>query len=107
MNARTELIALLECVVPLDRAGDMVDRHHAEVASPLQRSAVLAEEDYRRVVRGACLIEERLRAQVAALLALHRKHTDSDHCEYDGEVWPCPTVEALAMPPVTDLAKAV
>ncbi|WP_393057662.1 hypothetical protein [Streptomyces sp. LN549] len=31
MSARTELLALLECVVPLDRARDMVDRHHAEV----------------------------------------------------------------------------
>ncbi|MER6607322.1 hypothetical protein ABT282_15770 [Streptomyces sp. NPDC000927] len=36
----------------------------------LERTAVLAEEDYRRVVRGACQIESQLRARVAELEAL-------------------------------------
>ncbi|MGW3164781.1 hypothetical protein ACWC9Q_18295 [Streptomyces sp. NPDC001142] len=36
----------------------------------LKRTAVLAEEDYRRIVRGACLVESQLRARVAELEAL-------------------------------------
>ncbi|MFG2670814.1 hypothetical protein [Streptomyces sp. NPDC048445] len=46
----------------------------------------------------------RLRAQVAAVLALHRKHTDSDHCFADDEQWPCQT-RSLLDP--TGLAAAV
>ncbi|MFF2964297.1 hypothetical protein ACFVT1_36645 [Streptomyces sp. NPDC057963] len=79
---------------------------HAEV-DRLKRSAVLAEEDYRRVVRGACQVESQLRARVAeleaqqaAVLALHRKHADSNHCFADDETWPCNTRAALA--PVVD-----
>ncbi|WP_148838413.1 hypothetical protein [Streptomyces sp. sk2.1] len=35
----------------------------------LKRSAVLAEEDYQRIVRGACQVESQLRARVAELEA--------------------------------------
>ncbi|MFF4662001.1 hypothetical protein [Streptomyces sp. NPDC001282] len=35
----------------------------------LERTAVLAEEDYRRVVRGACQIESQLRARIEELVA--------------------------------------
>ncbi|MFF8716213.1 hypothetical protein ACF07T_32980 [Streptomyces sp. NPDC015184] len=38
--------------------------------SRLENSAVLAEEDYGRIVRGACLVESQLRARVAELEAL-------------------------------------
>ncbi|PVE04639.1 hypothetical protein [Streptomyces scopuliridis] len=45
---------------------------------------------------------ERLRARVAELeqlavaaRALHVQYPDSEHCQHDGESWPCPTVEAL------------
>lgn len=41
MSARTELIALLACAVPLDTARDMVDRHHAEVAEETKRAAAV------------------------------------------------------------------
>ncbi|MCX4601172.1 hypothetical protein OG402_11805 [Streptomyces anulatus] len=36
-----------------------------------------------------------LEARHAAVLALHRKHTDSDHCFADDETWPCSTLTAL------------
>ncbi|MFE2930667.1 hypothetical protein [Streptomyces sp. NPDC059278] len=36
-----------------------------------------------------------LEAKQAAVLALHRKHTDSDHCFADDETWPCNTRTAL------------
>lgn len=36
-----------------------------------------------------------LEARHAAVLALHRKHTDSDHCFADDETWPCQTLIAL------------
>jgi hypothetical protein len=29
---------------------------------------------------------------------LHVKQTDSEHCQHDGEKWPCPTVAALDAP---------
>lgn len=45
-----------------------------------------------------------LYAQRAAVLALHRKHTDSDHCFADDEAWPCQTRTLLAP---TGLAAAV
>jgi hypothetical protein len=40
---------------------------------------------------------ERLRAQVAAVRALHRKwpETSQDFCRYDSMPWPCPTARAL------------
>jgi hypothetical protein len=47
----------------------------------------------------------RLRAQVAELesaldtaLAMHPKHVDSEHCQADGEPWPCATRIALESP---------
>ncbi len=36
-----------------------------------------------------------LEAQAAAVLALHRKHDDSEHCFADDETWPCNTRTAL------------
>lgn len=39
-----------------------------------------------------------LEAQPAAVLALHRKHTDSEHCFIDDEAWPCQTRSALVTP---------
>lgn len=46
---------------------------------------------------------DRLRARVAELegatstaRAMHRKHADSEHCQYDDMAWPCPTVTALS-----------
>ncbi|MEU0102434.1 hypothetical protein [Streptomyces sp. NPDC006267] len=39
-----------------------------------------------------------LEAQHAAVLALHRKHTDSEHCHADDETWPCNTRTALGRP---------
>lgn len=47
----------------------------------------------------------KLRARVAELdgaagtaRAMHRKHADSEHCQYDDMTWPCPTVTALGDP---------
>ncbi|MDP5310410.1 hypothetical protein [Streptomyces poriferorum] len=44
----------------------------------------------------------KLRARLAELesatgtaRAMHRKHPDSEHCQYDDMTWPCPTVTAL------------
>lgn len=39
-----------------------------------------------------------LQAERDAVLALHRKHTDSDHCFADDETWPCQTRTALDSP---------
>ncbi|MFH9761359.1 hypothetical protein ACH4MJ_04395 [Streptomyces anulatus] len=36
-----------------------------------------------------------LEARHAAVLALHRKHSDSEHCFADDETWPCNTLTAL------------
>ncbi|EGE40857.1 hypothetical protein GTY83_07350 [Streptomyces sp. SID4928] len=36
-----------------------------------------------------------LEAERSAVLALHRKHSDSDHCFADDEAWPCQTLTAL------------
>ena len=48
-----------------------------------------------------------LGAQRAAVLALHPKHTDSEHCQHDGEPWPCPTVQAAgASTPATIESKS-
>lgn len=47
----------------------------------------------------------KLRTRVAELesatgtaRAMHRKHPDSEHCQYDDMTWPCPTVTALGDP---------
>lgn len=37
---------------------------------------------------------EKAEARIAAVLALHPRHADSEHCQRDGESWPCPTVRA-------------
>lgn len=80
MSARTELLALLACVTPLDTARNMVDRHHAEARGPVEAAA-------------------------ANVLALHRKHADSDHCFADDEAWPCQT--RMLLDPTGLLAAAV
>lgn len=48
---------------------------------------------------------DRLRARVAVLesatgtaRAMHRRHRDSEHCQYDDMTWPCPSVTALSDP---------
>jgi hypothetical protein len=35
------------------------------------------------------------RDQAEAARAVHTKYPDSEHCQHDGEPWPCPTVAAL------------
>ncbi|WP_432164921.1 hypothetical protein [Streptomyces sp. bgisy031] len=37
-----------------------------------------------------------LEAAVSAAFAGHQRHPDSEHCQHDGAVWPCPTVATLA-----------
>ena len=61
----------------------------------------------RDALRDAVTEMDRLRTQVAAVLALHPKHTDSEHCQHDGEPWPCPTVQAAgASTPATIESKS-
>lgn len=52
---------------------------------------------------------EQLQARVAELesmvgtaRAMHVKYPDSEHCQYDGGQWPCPTMVALGMAAETD-----
>jgi hypothetical protein len=62
------------------------------------------EQDSKRARFAARLARQRaakLRARVAeleagtaAVLSLHTKYEDSEHCQHDGERWPCPTVQA-------------
>ncbi|MFD7774322.1 hypothetical protein [Streptomyces sp. NPDC059753] len=40
----------------------------------------------------------RLEQQLRRVRFLHAKHTDSEHCQHDGEPWPCPTLAALDAP---------
>ncbi|MEV6102672.1 hypothetical protein [Nocardia sp. NPDC051981] len=55
----------------------------------------LALESARRGRRELRARVAELEAQQAAVLALHRKHADSDHCFADDETWPCNTRAAL------------
>lgn len=82
-----DLLALMS-----DRAAPVISGHLA---------ALLAEVD-------------RLRAQVAKLesatgtaRAMHRKHPDSEHCQYDDMTWPCPTVTALGEAPEPDHSECI
>ncbi|MEU8740539.1 hypothetical protein [Streptomyces halstedii] len=43
-----------------------------------------------------------LEAQHAAVIALHRKHDDSEHCFADDEQWPCNTRTALGQAVTND-----
>ncbi|MCX5145101.1 hypothetical protein [Streptomyces sp. NBC_00338] len=68
---------------------DLPSRSHSE----RRADAVLAVRDAE---------VDRLRARVTELeaangtaRAMHRKHPDSEHCQYDDMTWPCPTVTAL------------
>ncbi|MEV0917897.1 hypothetical protein AB0I93_27015 [Streptomyces sp. NPDC049967] len=51
-------------------------------------------EHVRELVRLRAQVAE-LATQQAAVLALHRKHVDSDHCFADDEQWPCQTRSLL------------
>ena len=65
------------------------------------RAAVLPEAEQERtqtlhdhiVARDAEI--ERLKGLIEAARATHVPYADSEHCTYDGEIWPCLTVEAL------------
>jgi hypothetical protein len=37
----------------------------------------------------------KLELRIRRARVLHLKHSDSEHCQHDGEAWPCPTVAAL------------
>ncbi|MFJ8603415.1 hypothetical protein ACIREM_32855 [Streptomyces shenzhenensis] len=37
-------------------------------------------------------------AAIGRARSLHVKYDDSDHCQHDGEPWPCPTLRALDNP---------
>ncbi|MFB7845464.1 hypothetical protein ACFC34_00310 [Streptomyces sp. NPDC056053] len=64
------------------RRGEAAAR--AEVAR-LKRSAALAEEDYRRIVRGACQVESQLRARIAELEA-RPSHSSATPAEIDAHM---------------------
>lgn len=80
-------------------------------ASLQARVAELEAELYTEQAHGRTLLEQRnahaaellklrprvaeLEAQTATLRALHVKYEDSDHCQHDGERWPCLTLAAL------------
>lgn len=40
-------------------------------------------------------------AAVERARAVHTKYDDSEHCQHDGERWPCTTLRALADPEET------
>lgn len=40
-------------------------------------------------------IVAKLQTRIRRVRFLHTKRADSDHCEHDGEAWPCPTLAAL------------
>ncbi|MEU9849301.1 hypothetical protein [Streptomyces sp. NPDC047985] len=80
----------------------------ATEADRLKRSAVLAEEDYQRIVRGACQIESQLRARVTELETSiaprlcscgHSRHAHTvpapHSCFAYGQTCPCPTYRQL------------
>ena len=43
---------------------------------------------------------DELEAQTGTARAMHVRHADSEHCQYDDMRWPCPTVVALSEPGV-------
>ncbi|MCX5112173.1 hypothetical protein OOK13_40440 [Streptomyces sp. NBC_00378] len=71
-SARTDVPDLVAVVRLLTAERDGL---RAQVTG-LERSAVLAEEDYQRIVRGACLVESQLRARIAELEALQLGSVD-------------------------------
>ncbi|MFJ3601906.1 hypothetical protein ACIPVA_03825 [Streptomyces anulatus] len=42
---------------------------------------------------------DKLQAAADTARAMHRKHPDSEHCQYDDFEWPCSTVVALGEKP--------
>jgi hypothetical protein len=72
----------------------------ADMVMPVVLAAVRTETDrlHARVAE--------LEAQRSAVLALHRKHGDSEHCFADDEAWPCNTRTTLTTGQEADAATA-
>ncbi|MFE0132424.1 hypothetical protein ACFWY6_12755 [Streptomyces sp. NPDC059037] len=76
---------------------DLLDALYAHAE---QADAVTAETKRLMERRTATLRERAVRAEAAIerVRALHLKYEDSEHCQHDGEQWPCPTLAALDEP---------
>jgi hypothetical protein len=63
--------------------------------------ARMAKDDLRHVlgnvVAYAAELERQLSVKAEAARSVHVKYPDSEHCQHDGEPWPCPTLTALAV----------
>ncbi|MFJ1964859.1 hypothetical protein [Streptomyces massasporeus] len=82
--------AAFRIVVDLENADDYDDAVYAAE----QAQGALRGQGYKNVA----VVDtegDRLKAQLEAVRAVHVKHADSEHCQHDGEQWPCPTVAAL------------
>lgn len=40
-----------------------------------------------------------LEQQIVSVRAVHTKYPDSEHCQHDGQQWPCPTMQAAEVAP--------
>ncbi|WP_407553118.1 hypothetical protein QOM21_24055 [Streptomyces sp. Pv4-95] len=85
----------------VSRAADLICRSMktkqtaAGIAADLDAAGMLqSPESAAEVERLRTRVAE-LEQQTAAVQAVHVKHPDSEHCQHDGERWPCPTLGAI------------
>lgn len=83
-------VADAEIKAEVSKLQDLLRKEYMRANDAIGRENVLGE-NYRLTV--AELKEARKAIEQAR--ALHTKYDDSEHCQHDGEPWPCPTVRAL------------
>ncbi|WP_326592783.1 hypothetical protein [Streptomyces brevispora] len=91
MNARR-----VTAVAGVIHAAQKTKQTAAGIAASLEAAQLLQSPETAAEQLTLLAEVDRLRAQVAAVLGLHRRHTDSDHCFADDEAWPCQTRALLA-----------
>lgn len=79
-HAREDVPALLARVAELEAERHTTNEALSEAAEALRRQRDRIDQ---------------LETQRKALRAPHVRFADSDHCQHDGERWPCPTVAVL------------
>lgn len=81
-----------------DRAAPVISGHLAALLAEVDRLRARVDEVERAYTFDTAALKKqvaKLQSATGTARAMHRKHPDSEHCQYDDMTWPCPTVIAL------------
>jgi hypothetical protein len=71
----------------------------SQAAYALEAAQMLQSRETAAELRDLRARVAELEQQAAGVRAVHTKYTGSEHCQHDGEQWPCRSMQAVGAPP--------